>query len=298
MSHLSVMGLSLTVLFFGVSTATSPVAGEEREPLTMLVMDPLALPLSCPCVKGHAQRRYDKLAAFLEKQLDQPVKVLFSDDLSKALRTQSKNIDIVIGKSSVVQFDAKINQLVVRPMMMLTGQDGRTTVTGMMVVRKDDPATKLEDLRGYRVLFGPPECDEKFKAAAEALQRAGVALPAKFESRPGCSDSVVEMLESPAEPTVAVISSYAAALLEGCGTVKKDSIRIIGQTRPVPFVTVFFTNRVGERQGKQIIETLLSVKTAPDLLMAMESAAGFVPMAEAAKDAKRPLQSVEVIKKN
>ena len=102
------------------------------------------------------------------------------------------------------------------------------------MVRKDDPAQKLEDLAGYKILFGPPECDEKFKTAAEALQKAHVVLPKKFETRPGCSDSVVEMLENADTPIAAVISSYAAALLEGCGTIPKDSIRIVGETRPYP----------------------------------------------------------------
>ena len=95
---------------------------EEQPALTVLVMDPLALPLSCPCVKGHAQRLYDKLVAHLEKQLGQPVKVLFSDDLSKVLRSETKEIDVIIGKQSVVRFDAKINKLEVRPAMMLTGR--------------------------------------------------------------------------------------------------------------------------------------------------------------------------------
>jgi hypothetical protein len=31
----------------------APAAGAERA-LTMVVMDPLAAPLSCPCVKGYA----------------------------------------------------------------------------------------------------------------------------------------------------------------------------------------------------------------------------------------------------
>src|SRR5437868_13951888 len=94
-----------------------PALAEDRPPLTVLVMDPLALPLSCPCVKGHAQRLYDKLGAHLEKQLGQPVKVLYSDDLSKALRTETKDIDIIIGKNSVVRFDSKLNKLESRPTM-------------------------------------------------------------------------------------------------------------------------------------------------------------------------------------
>ncbi len=47
--------------------ATTPAADDNQ--LTMVVMDPLALPLSCPCVQGYAQRNYDKLAETLEKEL-------------------------------------------------------------------------------------------------------------------------------------------------------------------------------------------------------------------------------------
>ena len=261
--------------------ACGPIAmasAKDREPLTLLVMDPLALPLSCPCVKGHAQRLYDKLGAYLEKQLDRPVKVLFSDDLSKVIRNETKDIDIIIGKQSVVEFDAKISNLAVRPAMMLVGQDGKTTLTGLIVVRKDDPARKLEDLKGYKVLFGPPECDEKFKAAAEALQKAGVVLPARLETRPGCSDSVVEMLENPDKPVAAVISSYAAALLEGCGTIEKGSIRIIGHTRPVPFVTVFYTSRLDKEAAAEVGKALAAVREHPDLATFLETTIGFVPL--------------------
>ncbi len=167
--------------------------------------------------------------------------------------------------------------------MMLTGRDGKTTVTGLIVVRKDDPAKALADLKGYTVFFGPPDCDEKFKAAGEVLKKAGIELPAKIETRPGCSDSVVEMLEHPEKPTASVISSYAAALLEGCGTIEKGSIRVIGETKPVPFVTVFFTARVGEARGRQICRALASVKDRPELMTAMETSIGFIDVRDESK---------------
>jgi len=49
--------MGLAVLLLGAAA----VAGEARfapagDGLTVVVMDPLALPLSCPCVKGYAQR--------------------------------------------------------------------------------------------------------------------------------------------------------------------------------------------------------------------------------------------------
>jgi outer membrane protein assembly factor BamB len=249
-------------------------------------MDPLALPLSCPCVKGHAQRQYEKLGTFLEKRLDRPVKVLFSDDLSKSLRTGvAKRIDLIIGKRSVVQFDARINNLPVRPVLMLTGKDSRTTLTGLIMVRKGDPARKLEDLAGYTILFGPPDCDEKFQAAAKSLHKAGIELPERLDTRPGCSDSVLEMLENRQKPMAAVISSYAAALLEGCGTIEKGAIRIIGETQPVPFVTAFFTRAVDESLAVKIQEALAAVRGDPDLLAALETKSGFVPLEDSPKPA-------------
>ena len=45
------------------------------EALSLVVMDPLAAPLSCPCVAGYAQRKYEKLAEYLQQRLKRPVRV-------------------------------------------------------------------------------------------------------------------------------------------------------------------------------------------------------------------------------
>lgn len=266
-------------LLFAACGQTAPCRAGDPRPLTVLVMDPLALPLSCPCVQGHAQRRYDKLAAFLRNRLARPVKVLFSNDLAEITRSEAgRSIDLVIGKQSVVQFDAKINDLPVRPMMRLTGNDGKTTLTGLFVVRRGDRARTLADLKGHEILFGPPECDEKFQAAGDALVKAGIELSGKLQTRPGCDASVLEMLENPGRPMAAVISSYAAALLEGCGTIERGAIRIIGETEPVPFVTVFVAETVSETLAAEIREALSAVRDQPDLLKALETKGGFVSL--------------------
>ena len=50
-----------------LSTADAPSDCQAQEPaktpaLGMVVMDPLAAPLACDCVKGFAQRKYEKPA--------------------------------------------------------------------------------------------------------------------------------------------------------------------------------------------------------------------------------------------
>src|SRR4249920_3588665 len=99
-----VIGLTL---YLPASAKDSPKPSSDTKSLSMVVMDPLAEPLSCPCVKGYAQRKYEKLAEFLSEQLGQPVHVTFAESFEKALAKEGcTTIDIATGKDSVVRHDA------------------------------------------------------------------------------------------------------------------------------------------------------------------------------------------------
>src|SRR4051794_20223593 len=105
--------LSMLALLLAVCPA---IARDNKPalPLTVVVMDPLAAPLSCPCVKGYAQRDYQKLAAQLEKDLGRPVKVFFAETLTDALKKKSDGkADLIIGKDSVVRAGAKDNNIAI-----------------------------------------------------------------------------------------------------------------------------------------------------------------------------------------
>lgn len=261
-------------------------AADEPQPLSLIVMDPLAAPLSCDCVKGFAQRNYEKLAEHLQERLGRPVRLAFAESIQAALRGDARGkVDLVIGKDSVVRFDARERKLTLRPLAMLTDKQGGTTLAGLFVVPKGDAAQRLEDLKGYRILFGPADSDEKHAAALAALRKAGIEPPQKPETRPGCSDGVLDMLESHDKPgTAAVISAYAAALLEGCGTIEKGAIRVIGRAESVPFVTAFANKTVSDEEGRRILQALLAVRESEDLLAALETKDGFVEIPAAGKE--------------
>ena len=269
-------------------------AAPSVSPLSLVVMDPLAAPLSCPCVEGYAQRQYEKLADYLSQRLGRPVQVTFAESLEKALAKEGCDaIDLAIGKDSVVRADAAAMKLAVTPLARLTGKDGRTTQTGLIVVRAADPAQQVEDLRGYRILFGRAECDEKFAAPRAMLVAAGVELPAPeaAETTDACSDGACKVIEwGDSERAAAVISSYAAPLLEGCGTIKKGDLRVVGETKSVPFITAFASDRVHESLQAQIRAALLDVGKQAELLAALESLVGFVPIEEEqpAQEASEP----------
>lgn len=275
LASFSVVRAAVVTLFAAAFSLSAVASGEKPAPLTMVVMDPLAAPLACDCVQGYAQRKYEQLGAYLQQQLARPVKVVWSESLSNAV-SENGPAHIVVGKHSVVLFDAKKLQTKMKPVASLTGVDGSTTQAGLLVVRQQDAARSVKDLEGYRIFFGPADCDEKHAAPLALLKKAGLTLPQTLETSPACSTAAAALLELPAdEEAAAVISSYAEPLLEGCGTIKKGDLRVVGRSEPVPFITAFVSSKVSE-QDRGLIETaLLDVELNAELLIALETSRGF-----------------------
>src|SRR5262245_42243568 len=116
--------LALALLLPSAFAPTVP-AEEAAAPLTVLVMDPLAAPLSCPCVQGYAQRDYEKLAKHLEQKLKRPVQIYFDESFSNGLKKKTNGkADLVIGKDSVVRFAANEAGMTLKPIAHLSGKDG------------------------------------------------------------------------------------------------------------------------------------------------------------------------------
>lgn len=264
--------------------------------LAVVVMDPLAKVLSCPCVQGYAQRDYSRLAKYLESRLGRPVKLIFAESLAKGTKETNGRADLVIGKHSVVLFDANRLQRKLLPVAALSGKDGLTTQSGLIVVRTEDPAQSVADLKSHRLIFGPAECDEKNAAAVALFKSRGVALPTELETVAGCEEGAVAILEMPAGTYgAAVISSYAKPLLEGCGTVPKGAIRVVGETQPVPFVEAFVAADVDADLKNQLTTALLqAVSSAPELLIALETQRGFVDVGSGPQETRSTADAANV----
>jgi ABC-type phosphate/phosphonate transport system substrate-binding protein len=274
---------SLPLLYAGSQILAN--AKDADEGLTMVVMDPMSAPLACACVQGYAQRKYEFLGKFLEQQLGTKVKVHWAGALSSALEESMGKADIVIGKRSVVEADSDETQIPLSPIAELTGKDGKTTQWGLVVVRKDDAAKKLEDLAGYQILFGKKEADEKYAAPKKLFADKKVAIAEKEECIGACSEAVTNLMDmEPGTKAAAVISSYAKPLLEGCGTIKKGDVRVVGETEKVPFITAFVNSTLPVDLREKITASLLNVKQEPALLLSLETRDGFVPMLASAED--------------
>ncbi len=266
--------LLLTAVWIAPGQAADPPSSGKS--LSLIVMDPLAAPLACDCVQGYAQRKYEVLGKYLEKQLGCQVTVYWSESLEKALDESEGRADLIIGKHSVVLSDAKELKQRITPIAQLTDQEGGTTQTGLFVVRAQDPALTVSDLQDYRIFFGPAECDEKHDAPMKLLKSVQIEIPSPIETCEACSLAATRLVElDPEIKAAAVISSYAKPLLEGCGTVQRGDLRVVGISEPVPFITAFISEAVPNNRVQQIQSALLRVASEPQLLAALESKAGF-----------------------
>jgi ABC-type phosphate/phosphonate transport system substrate-binding protein len=263
----------------GIQLRAEEVAAKAASPIKLVVMDPLAADLSCPCVEGYAQRKYQLLADHLQQQLQRGVELVFVESLGKAAKPDAASIDLVIGKDSVVRSDAEGIKLDLTPICALTDKAGITTQHGLFVVHHKAAAQRLEDLTGYQIFFGPVDSSEKHFAAVRCLLAAGVELPGELEMVESCSDGAGKLIGLGANAKAAVvISSYAQPLLEGCGTVEKGELRVIGKTEEVAFITAFVATELPLEDRHKITAALLAVGKSPELCEGMESLLGFVPL--------------------
>ncbi len=163
------------------------------------------------------------------------------------------------------------------PIAHLSDKRGQTTQTGLFVVLADDPAQVVEDLEGYRVFFGPRDCDEKSAAARRLLKQSGVSLPPREETCEACSVAALKLVElGSSGRAAAVISSYAEPLLKGCGTIGEGELRVVGETQPVPFITAFARQDLDPQRLQALRQALLELKQDKNLLSALETENGFV----------------------
>lgn len=249
---------------------------DGTKPLVMVVMDPLAAPLACDCVKGYANRQYQRLAEALEAKLQTKITVFWSESLVEWQKKEPTLVpDLVIGKYSVVASHAKKLDLSLKPFASLTDTEGNVTQRGLFVVRADSDVASLIDLDNATLFFGPDDCAEKWSSPRSLLDNLGIVVASDSKTFQSCSEAAKALLALPEDKNAsAVISSYAAPLLEGCGTIKKGDLRVVGQTDDLPFVTAFVNESIASELQEKIQKSLFELQDT-DLLKVLESSKGF-----------------------
>jgi outer membrane protein assembly factor BamB len=273
---LLLLGLSAWLWYLDRSAEgkVNAIQRPEAEALRIVVTDPLSSAL-CSAHTGNLPRRdYSALATYLRDRIRRPVRISYASSLPDTAQSQPGQIDLIVGKASAVQSQAAMASLGVRPLLRLTDNEGRTDLAGLFVVRKADSAKTMKDLTTHAILFGPTCDEERHSAALAALAKHGVTVVPPLQIAPSCTAAALTVAEGQAD--AAVIPAYAAPLIDGCDGVAKGTLRVVGRTSPVPFITVFATGKVTQAAERDIVDALLSIKDNPQLLGAMDSKVGFV----------------------
>jgi outer membrane protein assembly factor BamB len=262
------------------------VLAAESRPLSILVMDPLSLQLSCACVKGTGQRRYDALAEHLKTTLRRKVTLVFDESLALGMKRNTRPFDLIVGKDAMVRFDADNAKMNLRPIAALTGRDGRTELSGVFIVRSDSGLKNFNQLAGKVIALGPVEEAETNGAVRRQLKHTGLLKNTRLIEC-GSIDSAALMVHD-GEADAAVVSDFLPPLLEGCGKLDKGSVRTIGNTAGVPFIRVFAAAEMPAAEENQIVAALLGAGGKPELLDLLESGSGFRDLRS-----KRPASIIE-----
>jgi outer membrane protein assembly factor BamB/ABC-type phosphate/phosphonate transport system substrate-binding protein len=275
-----------TWLLLVTSVCPSTSFGAEPDAWQIVVMDPLAAPLSCPCVTGTGQRKYDRLEEFLEKQLQRPIDLTFDESLELASQRLETKFDWVIGKRSVVEFDANRLKVNLKPMAALTDRDGRQFLSGLVVVPQDSSFDTLDKLRGRTIALGPQDNVDVHQSAIDLFLATAPMAEWKFKIYESIDAAVYAVTDGEAE--AGLVSDFLPPLLEGCGKIIPNSLKTIGKTAQIPFITLFASDRISEGDAAKMLAAFKEVPKHSALLAAMESRAGFVEIVESDREASWP----------
>ena len=248
--------------------ASSGMAAESS--LTMVVMDPLALPLSCACVDGVGQRRYESFAEALSKELGREVDLIYEESLQLARRRAESKIDIVVGKRSTVLYDANETGIKLHAVASLTDREGITTVHGTVLVPKEDTADGILDLSGKRIAIGPrehAECHAAAKSLLAGVQDASMIVHESIESAVYAFDD--------GEVDAVVVSGFLPPLLVGCGKLQENSFREVAVTAKTPFVQAFVATGLDASERIQIAGAMIKASRGSKVRELIESQSGF-----------------------
>ena len=265
----------MTWPLIGCNDGPAPGAAvEHSDPFRLIVMDPLADHFTCRCAPPSSWHHYAGLRQFLADGIAREVELLFAEDLAEVLQRLDGPPGIIVGKQHTVQVQARAIGLPLHPIARLSDGDGSTTFRGLFVVTEHEEADTISELRGRRITIGPEQNEEKHGAALAALGAAGVRVeePLILQRCP-----LVALAVYNGESDAAVISDYALPMLSSDSFFPAGSLRVLGETGPVPFLTVFSGPGLA---GEEIpvVRVLMKVASEPRLLADLKSRDGFKPI--------------------
>jgi phosphonate transport system substrate-binding protein len=139
---------------------------------------------------------------------------------------------------------------------------GTTSLPSVLVVRKDDPATCLEDLSGATFSYINRSCTSSFYAPAILLHRLGRSLDAHFSLQPTAPwQGQVDAVRSGEVRATMVLEDVWKSTPSNAETTK-----IIGRYDGATGAVIVVRDGIDEDVLNSLLDTLVSWKPRPDAL--------------------------------
>ncbi|MDG4475549.1 phosphate/phosphite/phosphonate ABC transporter substrate-binding protein [Thiovibrio frasassiensis] len=230
---LSAQGLRriLTLLLLLLSLSQTGEAADKPRPIQIAIT---------PCTDIlKTFKEYQPLAAYLQRQLRQPVKLIIPKDFPEFER-------LITAGGAEFAFQAphtyvRLSHLYNRKMLLkaLT-PEGESRHRGVIIVRKDSPLQRIEDLKGKYVIFGAENDMAKNLSAKRLLTAKGINPDTNlrgYKHDGSCESIALNVFLKTADAGAICDYSFKNinASKEGTETeLPPNQLRILGETEEIP----------------------------------------------------------------
>ena len=253
------MRWTLTMLVAMSCWSALPGCGRDtraaKTTLVVGVCDPLCKETASPCIQTSAKRDYRSLVRVVSEracvQLDLRYYAL-DEQLVQAVHKGEVNAVIAKTWTALVATKGRVWERLAD----IPRQDGSDELSGVFLTRADSPLSTIQELDGRRIVMGPDLAYEKSHAARRALSDAGVK-PGSVRILDPCLAVASAVFEKQAD--AGVVSSYVVDFGGLRHISDPKDFKVIGKTRPVPFLTFAVSAEVDPAVREKLQRVLLEL---------------------------------------
>ena len=227
-----ILGRSFWVLLICTQLFVHPVAAATKEP-------PIRIAIT-PCTEvAKTFKLFHPLAVYLEKQVKRPVSLVIPKDFQEYERfIMGRETDFAFqAPHTYVKLASHYNQEL---LLKALTPEGETRHRGVIIVRKDSPLKRIEDLKGKRVLFGAENDMAKSLASWRLLEKHGIRPDkdlAGYQHDGSCESIALNVFLKAVDAGAVCDFSFEeinAAREGGESEIPAGQLRILGQTDAIP----------------------------------------------------------------
>jgi phosphonate transport system substrate-binding protein len=239
------------LLCITISLQVTPISAEvDKKPVTIAVL---------PCTDiVMTFKKFHPLVTYLTQKTGLPIRLVVPENLTK-FETSLHNGEIDFALQDPHTFLKLANLFDKDSLLRALNQEGGTTQSGVVIVRKDSGIHQVTDLKGKTVMFGPKFSASKWLAGRLLLEENGINIEKDLKAylNGGCCEDIAFNVYLKAVDAGVVCDHFAGEHEDKQKELGIDAsqIMVIAKTKDVP-MKVFSAHKGIDK------ETIVKIKQA------------------------------------